>query len=284
MSAGLAPDHLVATRYEAADGVALVTLNRPERLNGWTGRMEREYRLCLEAADRDADVQVAVVTGAGRAFCAGADKAGLDRMAAAGEYDDGQRGRPLPQVGSPARPDFGQRHTFPFALRKPLIAAVNGAAAGVGFVVLCFADIRFAARGAKLTTSFARLGLPAEYGASWILPRLIGAGRAADLLLSSRVVLAEEAAEWGLINRVFEPDSLLPATMSYAREIAAGCSPAALAVIKQQLYADLLDDLATSARRSYELMEQMATQPDFAEGVAALSERRAPRFGGLPKR
>ncbi len=268
---GLAPDDLVATRYEVADGVALVTLNRPERLNGWTGRMEREYRLCLEAADHDPDVRVAVVTGAGRAFCAGADKAGLDRMAAAGEYDDGQRGRPLPQVGSPARPDFEQRHTFPPAQRRSDAAGSKRR------------RTRPAGRGGKLTTSFARLGLPAEYGASWILPRLIGAGRAADLLLSSRVVLADEAADWGLVNRVFEPDSLLPATMSYAREIAAGCSPAALAVIKQQLYADLLDDLATSARRSYELMELMATQPDFAEGVTALSERRAPRFGGLPK-
>jgi enoyl-CoA hydratase/carnithine racemase len=279
---GSAPDDLVVTRYETTNGVALVTLNRPERLNGWTGRMEREYRLCLEAADRDPDVRVVVVTGAGRAFCVGADKAGLDRMASAGAYDDGQHGRPLPDVGEPGRSDFAQRHTFPLALRKPLIAAINGAAAGVGFVLLCFADVRFAARGAKLTTSFARLGLPAEHGASWILPRLIGAGRAADLLLSSRVVLAEEAAEWGLINRVFEPDELLPATLAYAGEIAAACSPAALRVIKQQLYGDLLDDLASSAQRSYALMEEMATQPDFAEGVAAMTERRPPLFRGLP--
>jgi enoyl-CoA hydratase/carnithine racemase len=274
------PDDLAVTRYEVAGGVALITLNRPERLNAWTGRMEREYRLCLDAADRDPDVRVTVVTGAGRAFCAGADTTGLGRMASAGAYDDGQHGQPLPEVGQ-AGP-LAQRHTFPLALRKPLIAAINGPAAGVGFVLLCFADIRFAARGAKLTTSFARLGLPAEHATSWILPRLIGAGRAADLLLSSRVVLAEEAAEWGLVNRVFEPEDLLAATLAYAAEMAAGCSPAALRVIKQQLYGDLLADLATSARRSYELMEEMATRADFAEGVAALTERRPPRFGGLP--
>jgi enoyl-CoA hydratase/carnithine racemase len=277
-----APDDLVATRFAVADGVALLTLYRPDRMNAWTGRMEREYRTCLAAAEANTEVRVVVVTGAGRAICAGADLVGLDRMADNGAYDDGQRGVPLPSVMADPLDDFTHNHTFPLGMSKPVIAAVNGAAAGVGFVLLCFADIRFAARQAKLTTSFARLGLPAEHGVSWILSRLIGAGRAADLLFSSRVVLAEEAAEWGLINRVFEPDDLLPETLRYAKAIAAECSPASLRVIKQQLYGDLLGRLGPSAKHAYALMEEMAAKPDFAEGVAAFAEKRLPRFGAYP--
>jgi enoyl-CoA hydratase/carnithine racemase len=279
MTTAFEPAELVATRYAVADGVALVTLYRPDRMNAWTGRMEREYRRCLAEAEADADVRVVVVTGAGRAFCAGADLVGLDRMADNGAYDDGQHGVALPAVVAATMDDFTRNHTFPLGMSKPVIAAVNGPAAGVGFVLVCFADIRFAARGAKLTTSFARLGLPAEHGVSWILSRLIGVGRAADVLLSSRVVLAEEAAEWGLINRVYEPEDLLAETLTYAKAMAAQCSPASLRVIKQQLYEDLLGRLGPSAERAYSLMEEMAAGPDFAEGVAAFAEKRPPRFG-----
>ena len=272
------PTELAATRYEVADGVALLTLNRPDRMNAWTGRMEREYRTCLASAESDPEVRAVVVTGAGRGFCAGADLIGLDRMADAGAYDDGQRGVALPTVVADTLEDFTRNHTFPLGMSKPVIAAVNGPAAGVGLILACFADIRFAARGAKLTTSFARLGLPAEHGVSWILTRLIGAGRAADLLFSSRVVLAEEAAEWGLVNRVYEPDELMPETMRYAKAMAAECSPASLRIIKQQLYEDLLGRLGPSAEKAYALMEEMASGPDFAEGVAAFAEKRPPRF------
>jgi enoyl-CoA hydratase/carnithine racemase len=272
---------LSVVRYEVADGVAVVTLDRPDRLNAWTGRMEREYRQCLADADADPEVRVIVVTGAGRGFCAGADFGALSGIVEGGAYDDGQWGVPLPSVGTGVRADYEERHTFTFGLAKPLIAAVNGPAAGVGFVLMCFADIRFAAQGAKLTTSFARLGLPAEHGLTWLLPRIVGVARAADLLFSSRVVLAEEAVELGLVNRVYPPDELLPATLDYARAMAAGCSPAALRTIKRQLYGDLLGELGPSAATAYQLMETMAAGPDFAEGVAAHQAKRPPNFRGV---
>ena len=275
------PTDLRVTNYALAEGVALITLNRPERLNAWTGRMEREYRTCLAAADADPDARVVVVTGAGRGFCAGADYDALSGIVDDGDYDDGLGDAPLARVGRSDEIDFAGHHSFALGLGKPLIAAVNGPAAGVGFVLMCFADLRFAARGAKLTTSFARLGLPAEHGLSWILPRIIGVARAADLLLSSRIVLAEEAVRLGLVNEVFERDDLLPATMRYARAMAAECSPSALRTIKAQLYDDLRGGLGPSAARAVSLLEQMATEPDFTEGVAAHFEGRSPRFGGI---
>ncbi|MBA3655692.1 MAG: enoyl-CoA hydratase/isomerase family protein, partial [Actinobacteria bacterium] len=232
---------LKATTYDVSDGVAVITLSRPDRLNAWTARMEQEYRWLMADADADADVGVIVVTGAGRGFCAGADLGGLDNMAAAGAYEaagDRDRGVPLTTPGAGVRADFEHPHTFPLGLSKPVIAAVNGPAAGVGFVLMCFADVRFAAAGAKFTTSFARLGLPAEHGVAWMLSRLIGPARAADLLFSSRVVLAEEAEDLGLVNRVLAPDELLPFTLDYARRMAAECAPSSLRTMKRQLYAD----------------------------------------------
>jgi enoyl-CoA hydratase/carnithine racemase len=272
---------LKVTTYAVDDGVAVITLNRPDRLNAWTGRMEHEYRWCMAEADGDPDVRVVVITGAGRGFCAGADLTGLDDMAGAGTYeaaDDRDRGFPKSSPGAGVRPDFEHPHTFPLGLSKPVIAAVNGPAAGVGFVMMCFADIRFAAAGAKLTTSFARLALPAEHGVTWMLSRLIGPARAADLLFSSRVVLAEEAAELGLVNKVLPPDELLPFTLEYAKRMAAECAPASLRAIKRQLYADLMRDVGPAAKEAYDVMVEMIRAPDFAEGVAAFAEKRPPKF------
>ena len=155
---------------------------------------------------------------------------------------------------------------------------VNGAAAGVGLVLACFCDLRFAASGAKLTTSAPRLGLPAEYGLSWLLPRLVGIGHAADLLLSSRVVLAEEAATIGLVNRVVAPDDLLPATYAYANAMATQVSPASLRVTKRQLYTDLHRDVGSAVADSEALLAEMTSGDDYAEGVAALLAKRPPRF------
>jgi enoyl-CoA hydratase/carnithine racemase len=202
-------------------------------------------------------------------------------MAGAGQYEaagDKDRGVPLTDPGAGVRPDFEHPHTFLLGLSKPVIAAVNGAAAGVGFVVMCFTDIRFAAAGAKLTTSFARLALPAEHGVSWMLSRLIGPARAADILFSSRVVLAEEAAEMGLVNKVLPPDELLPFALDYARRMANECAPASLRAIKRQLYADLMRDVGPAAKEAYDLMVEMIKAPDFAEGLAAFGEKRPPKF------
>ena len=268
---------LKVVQYEVVDRVAVVRLNRPERLNTWTGRMHVEYRWCMAQAERDASVRVIVVTGAGRGFCAGADARALEGHVAKGGYDPG-----TPDVmenpGYGVRPEYDHNFAFQFGMTKPIIAAVNGPAAGVGLAIACYADLRFAAAGAKLTTAHGKLGLPAEYGLSWILPRLIGLTRANDLLLSSRVILAEEAAELGLVNAVLPGDSLWEHTMAYARQLATSVSPASMRETKRQIYADLHGDVGSSVAESERLLEVMMREPDYREGVAAFVEKRPPAF------
>jgi enoyl-CoA hydratase/carnithine racemase len=268
---------LKVTRYAEADAIATITLHRPERLNAWTGRMHTEYRALLSRAAADATVRVIVVTGAGRGFCAGADSRALEGHVARGEYDSGVDGD-LARPGWGARPEFDADFAYHFGIPKPIIAAINGPAAGVGLVLACYCDLRFAAEGSKMTTSHGRLGLPAEYGLSWLLPRLIGVTRSADLLLSSRVVLAEEAESMGLINRVVTAAKLMEATYAYARELATEISPSSLASTKLQLYHDLHRDVASSVTDAETRLEQMMQGPDFVEGVAALAEHRRPHF------
>ena len=261
---------------EVTGGVATVTLDRPHRLNAWTGAMEAGYRGAMAAAEADPAVRAVVVTGAGRAFCAGADTDALDKLAGGGAYDGGRAGS-VPIPGGD-RPDFAHAFSFPLGMSKPVLAAVNGAAAGVGLVLACFCDLRFAAAGAKVTTAFARLGLPAEHGLSWVLPRLVGPAHAADLLLTGRILLAEEAAAMGLFNAVLPADEVLGHTQQVAARIATEVAPSSARTIKRQLWGDLLgslDDACTNAER---LLDDMLGSPDFAEGVAALRDRRPPRF------
>lgn len=274
-------DELKVTRYETTGAVATVTLDRPERLNAWTGRMNTEYRSLLARAAADSAVRVIVVTGAGRGFCAGADTRALEGHVERGGYDPGT-GPGLATPGYGVRPEFDAEFAYHFGIPKPIIAAVNGPAAGVGFALACYCDLRFAAAGAKLTTAHGRLGLPAEFGLSWLLPRLVGLTRAADVLLSSRVLLAEEAAEIGLVNKVTPAGELPGMVHEYARMLATEVSPASLAATKLQLYTDLHRDAASAARHADELLRTMMSGPDFVEGVAALTARRPPRFGGLP--
>ena len=160
-----------------------------------------------------------------------------------------------------------------------MIAAINGAAAGGGLVLACYADLRFAATGAKLTTSHGKLNLPAEYGLSWILPRMIGLTRANDLLLTSRVVLAEEALTMGLVNAVLPPDELMPYTYNYVRKMITTVSPGSLRETKRQIYSDLHRDVRAAVAHATEQLERMATEPDFVEGVSAFLEKRPPRWG-----
>jgi enoyl-CoA hydratase/carnithine racemase len=272
---------LKVTRYDVRDRVATVTLDRPQRLNAWTGRMHAEYRALLYRAAADPRVRVIVVTGAGRGFCAGADARALEGHVERGSYDAGL-GDDVAMPGYGVRPEFDADFAYQFGIPKPIIAAVNGAAAGVGLVLACYCDLRFAARGAKLTTSHGRLGLPAEYGLSWLLPRLIGMTRAADVLLSSRVVLAEEAEQLGLVNRALPPDELLPYTYDYARRLATEIAPSSLAATKFQLYRDLHGDAASSVNDAGVRMAEMMRSADFAEGVAALVEKRPPAFPDPP--
>jgi enoyl-CoA hydratase/carnithine racemase len=209
-----------------------------------------------------------VVTGAGRGFCAGADMQSLQAIGEGSEQASAQATDRRPQ-------------TLPLTIAKPIIAAINGAVAGIGLVQALMCDLRFAAEGAKLTTAFARRGLVAEHGISWMLPRLVGPARALDLLLSGRVVFAEEAHELGLVNRVFAPDRLLEATLEYAHELVINCSPKSMATMKRQVYADLQRDLPSSLALADELMLESFTAPDFSEGVTSFLERRDPRFAAL---
>src|SRR5579863_5649682 len=243
--------------------------------------MNTEYRSLLARAAADPTVRVIVVTGAGRGFCAGADTRALEGHVERGAYDPGT-GSGIAAPGFGVRPEFDAEFAYQFAIPKPIIAAVNGPAAGVGFALACYCDLRFAAAGAKLTASHGRLGLPAEFGLSWLLPRLLGLTRAADVLLSSRVLLAEEAFEMGLVNRVLPPDGLMDAVADYARSLATEVSPASLAATKLQLYTDLHRDAATAVEDAEARLRAMMTGADFAEGVAALAERRPPRFADPP--
>jgi enoyl-CoA hydratase/carnithine racemase len=268
---------LKVTRYEVRDRIATITLHRPERLNAWTGRMHAEYRSLLARAAADAAVRVIVVTGAGRGFCAGADSQALEGHVARGSYDPGL-GDDVARPGYGVRPEFDADFAYHFGVLKPIIAMINGPAAGVGLVLACYCDLRFAATGVKLTTSHGRLGLPAEYGLSWLLPRLVGVTRATDMLLSSRVVLAEEGAAIGLVNRTVPAEELSSCTYGYARQLAAEVAPSSLATTKLQLYRDLHGDVASSVLDAAERLEAMMRGSEFAEGVAALTEKRPPRF------
>src|SRR3954469_16739276 len=202
---------------ETSGGVATLTLNRPERRNGWSPELEAAYFAALDACDADDDVVAVVLTGAGSTFCPGLDTQRLSAVSSTG----------LDLSGRP--PVFRPR-----SFGKPLIAAVNGACAGIGLVQALMCDVRFAARGARFSTAFARRGLAAEYALSWILPRLIGVENALDLLLSGRTFDADEAHRLGLVSRVVEPETVLDAAREYARELARNCSPASMATIRHQ--------------------------------------------------
>jgi enoyl-CoA hydratase/carnithine racemase len=256
--------------HERRGAVLVLTLNRPERLNAWNDRLEDRYFALLDAADDDPDVRAVVLTGAGRGFCAGAD---LDDVGDAAQAGGGAHvlARPHP------------RH-HPLRFRKPLIAAINGSAAGLGLVEALFCDIRFCTPTAKLTTAFVRRGLIAEYGVSWLLPRLVGPARALDLLLSGRVVLGEEALGMGLVDRLHPAEELLDAAVAYAQDLAQHCSPTSMAVIKGQVHRHLDATFAEAVADSDRLLLESIAGVDVAEGVASFVERRPPAFAPLPPR
>jgi enoyl-CoA hydratase/carnithine racemase len=253
-------------RYGCDDGVAVVTLNRPDRLNAWSPEMTVGYLAALDRATADPEARVVVVTGAGRGFCAGADMSLLQGLSDGG-----------PRVAVADRPPFQMEPAVP----KPVIAAINGACAGLGLVRALYCDLRVAVRGAKITTAFARRGLVAEYGISWLLPRIVGLPHALDLLMSGRTLLAEEAVEIGLIDRLVDSDALGAAT-DYAGELARLSSPASMRDMKRQVWGDLTGPLEESVERAEALMSASFSRPDLAEGVASYLEHRDPRFLPLP--
>ncbi|TLP58681.1 enoyl-CoA hydratase-related protein [Microbispora triticiradicis] len=246
-------------------GVRILTFNRPERLNAWTAEMGRCYFDLLEEADRDPSVRAIVVTGAGKGFCSGADFADLTAIRS-GDYADEQDPRPI---------------TFPTTLRTPVVAAVNGACAGLGMVHALVCDVVVTADDATWMTAFSRRGLIAEYGLGWILPRLAGQAKAMDLLLSGRVFTGAEACAMGLAARAVPGDRLLVEAVSYAKELSTQCSPASMAVIKGQIWGGWQAGLDEARDEAVRLMMESFRRPDFAEGVASFLERRDPRFPPL---
>ncbi len=309
---------LRATNFSITGTTAIITLNRPHRRNAWTGRMHAEYKHCVATAERDGGVRTIVITGADDAFCVGGDSEALEGHAERGSYDDGlaaagdrsaaaavsaagsdgdsgsdsdsdsdsdsasdnaatDASQPL-EAGYGFDPEFDHQFAYHFGLSKPVIAAINGPAAGVGLALACFADLRFAVPDAKLTTAHGKLNLPPEFGLSWILPRHLGLTRAMDLLLTSRVFLAEEAHAMGLVNQLHPADELLDATVAYAEQLAKTVSAGSLRVTRQQVYLDQHRGIGASVERSLELLTEMMGHEDYRKGVAALRARRQPDF------
>jgi enoyl-CoA hydratase/carnithine racemase len=279
------PDHPV-TRYDVVRQVATITLDRPERLNAWTAQMNAEYRLLLQRAAVDPGVRVIVVTGAGRGFCAGAESDDLAAHVERGSYqswDASDPDRALAAPGYGVRPEFDAELAYHFGIPKPIIAAINGPAAGIGFALSCYCDLRFAAAGARFTTAHGRLGLPCAFGLAWLLPKLIGLPRAMDLILSSRTFAADEALQLGLVTDVVPGDQLVGRVTEYARQLATTVSPASMAASKRQVYEAFHLGAAESVRAAEALLDPMMAGPDYREGVAALREKRAPSFVDLPE-
>lgn len=256
-------DDELVTR-EVADGVAVLTWNRPERNNAWSGDMEAVYYRLLEECAVDDDVRVIIVTGAGKSFCPGMDAGVLSAVASG---------------GASTQPHLRPPMTLPRSIPKPIIAAINGACAGIGFIAAINCDLRFASATAKLTTSFTQRGIMAEHGIAWSLPRLIGVSKAMDLLFSARVVQGQEALDLGLVDRIFEPVDLMNKTLEYAKQMAANCSPLALGISKRQIYQaqeSSHEEARTLAIRYW--YDTVRDHGDFKEGMASFMEKRAPHF------
>ena len=256
-------EDLVLYRLEGA--VAVLTLNRPERKNAWTIPLQRRYLGLLEQCDHDPAVRAIVVTGAGSTFCPGADTAELTVYTQTGDFN--------PEMAQIEQPDY-----YPLLVGKPMIAAINGACAGIGMMQTLMCDVRIAVTGARMTTAFARRGLPALHGSAWLLPRLIGASRATELLLSGRTFSTDEAATLGLIHQIVPAGEALSVALAYAADLAANCSPASIRTMKAQLRAAPDEDVLTSIANGLELERQALASDDFAEGVRSFIERRPPSF------
>lgn len=272
---GVATDDAVL--YEATPtGVAVLTLNRPDRLNTWGGDIATAFYAGLDRAEDDPGVRAIVVTGRGKAFCAGAQLGAMGGLTGdVAESLEKTDDRKLTEL-------VGDRQPYYLTtLCKPVIAAINGSCVGIGLTQALMCDVRFAAAGAKFAASFARRGLIAEYGISWILPRLAGWGVALDLLLSGRTFLADEAAELGLVKEVVAAEHLMQRAMDYAEDIARNCSPASMAVIKRQAYGDAMREVAEASTRAENLLQESLLRPDVIEGITSFLEKRAPNFPGL---
>lgn len=267
--------------YGVENGVATVTLNRPDKLNAWTRQMERDVRDAMSEAANDDGVRAVVLTGAGRGFCAGAD---MSLLAAVGDEDPDARANASlsgPIDGGLDLPrDYSLKYTYFPTVPKPIIGAINGPCAGLGLVMALYTDVRFAAESAVFTTAFARRGLIAEHGISWLLPRLVGQAAALDLMLSARKVDAAEALRMGLVNRVCPDNDLMDTVRAYAEDLAANVSPRSMAIMKRQLYTTPFQSLEQAVEDGNREMLLSFDSEDFKEGVAHFIEKRPAQFTG----
>ncbi|HEX4394794.1 MAG TPA: enoyl-CoA hydratase-related protein [Mycobacterium sp.] len=247
-----------------ADGILQLTLNRPAELNAWTYELETSFFAALDFAAADASVRAIIVTGAGRGFCAGAS------MSLLGDVPDSRPDRSL-------RRRLCELAGYP----KPLIAAINGAAAGIGFALAISCDLRFCAETSVLTTSFSKLGLVAEHGVAWILPQLVGRAHALDLLLSGRTVGGDEAEAMGLVNRSVPHGEAVLAARNYAANLIASAAPSSWATIKRQLLDANELTLFAAYEQAADLMESALAAADHREGVQAFRDKRRPQFAPL---
>jgi len=264
--------------YEVEDPIATISFNRPERLNALTTRMGDELKHAIAQAEEDPAVVGIILTGAGRGFCAGADLQGLASIGEGGGMGEGANLDASPGDASMGA-SFQGPYSYMLSVRKPIIAAINGPIAGLGFAVAMFADLRFASERAKFTTAFSQRGLIAEWGIGWTLPRLVGPAHALDLLLSARKFDAAEAERIGLVNRTLPHDELLPFVRDYVQQLAAKVSPASMQVIKRQVYTRLSSELGPAMDEAIQLMLESFKRPDFKEGVQSFLQKRSPSFG-----
>jgi enoyl-CoA hydratase/carnithine racemase len=261
---------------DKSDRIATITLNRPEKLNAWRFKMENEVRAAMVDADRDDSVRAIVVTGAGRAYCAGADMDALDRISRGEESIP----RPTESALTGVKADYQGRFSYMLALRKPIIGAINGACVGIGLTSSLYFDMRIASETARLGMIFVRRGLAIEHGSSWMLPRLIGVPKALDLALTGRLVDANEALAMGLVSRVLPADKVLATAKEVAGEIAAKCAPLGVAAAKKMIYDHLFTDLATAMKEDDLATDSVNGTEDFREGILAFREKRPARFVG----
>ncbi len=252
-----------------ADGVAVITLNRPERKNAWTVGMQAAYYAALETVTADPQVRAVIVTGAGDAFCPGADTAALTTYTETG-------------TTNPLAAEIEQPEWFPSLVPKPMVAAIVGPCAGIGLVQALMCDIRVASPSARMSTAFARRGLPAMHGGEWLLERIAGAGVAHELLLTGRTFDGTEAARLGVVTETAEDP--LERAREIATDMADRCSPTSMAHIKRQLWTTTDRTLAQSVESVDAVIDGFLSSPDVAEGVSSFVERRAPQFAGLATR
>jgi len=274
-----ASDDLRAIRYRYDGPVAVVELHRPHRANAWNGTMHSELLAVMRHIEHRDDVRAVVITGTPPTFSVGGDSQALGDHAERGSYDTGLP-KDTARPGGDLREEFNEDLSWMFGYRLPIIAAVNGAVAGVSFALACFCDLRFGSASAKITTAAPKLGLPAEYGLSWTLPRLIGTTRAADLLLSGRVVTVADTADWGLWNEVLpDGESTLSSAIAYGHLLASTTGRQAVANAKRQLHEDMLrGNPAASVAESKDLLDTAMGTAEYREGIAAFVERRPPNF------